>query len=392
VSIRVAHVAMLDLTLRFLLLPQLRRLRDEGYEVFAISAPGRWVGDLEAEGIHHISWPSATRSWSVRGDVRAFRELFGIVRARRFDLVHVHTPKAGVLGRIAARIAGVPAVVNTVHGYYAMPQDPPGRRLPVVTVEAVASRFSHLELFQSEEDMAWARRSHIAPASNTVLLGNGCDVDRFDPFAVTRQEARRALGVDEHALVVGTAGRLVEEKGCRELLAAMVDVRRSVPDAVLLVAGEPDGPHDGLLRRGNLEEAAVRFTGWRPDVELPLAAMDVFALPSWREGVPRSAIEAASTGLPLVLTDIRGCREVARDGVEGLLVPVRDPESLAAALKRVLTDEPLRRKLGDAARIRAVTRFDERRVCDTLVAAYRLLLARKGIPAPGVTAKSDSSG
>jgi ribosomal protein S18 acetylase RimI-like enzyme len=110
--------------------------------------------------------------------------------------------------------------------------------------------------------------------------------------------------------------------------------------------------------------------------------MDVFALPSWREGVPRSAIEAAAMGLPLVLTDIRGCREIVRDGIEGLLVPVRDPRSLEAALGRLLADEPLRRKLGDGARARAVERFDERRVCDRVIAGYERLLRRKGITRP----------
>jgi glycosyltransferase involved in cell wall biosynthesis/ribosomal protein S18 acetylase RimI-like enzyme len=383
VTIRIAHVATVDLTLRFLLLPQLRRLRDEGYVVHAISAPGPWVGDLESEGITHLPWPSATRSWAPRSDVRAFRELIHLFRSGRFDLVHLHTPKAGVLGRIAARVAGVPVVVNTVHGYYAMPDDPGRRRLPVVAIEAVASRFSDLELFQSEEDLAWARRAHIAPVRNSVLLGNGCDVDRFDPHKASRRNARRALGIEDEIPVVGTVGRLVEEKGCRELLEAMAGVRRSVPDAVLLVAGEPDDAGAGGVSAADLESAGTRFAGWRRDIEVPLAAMDVFALPSWREGVPRSAIEAASMGLPLVLTDIRGCREIVRDGVEGMLVPVRDPRALANALERLLADEPLRRKLGDDARARALERFDERRVCNTLIAGYQLSLARKGIRAPG---------
>ena len=276
----------------------------------------------------------------------------------------------------------MPVVVNTVHGYYAMPQDPPRRRLPVVVVEALASRFSDLELFQSREDMAWAQRSHIATRGKTVFLGNGCDLGRFDRRSVSRRSARRTLGIDDGALVVGTVGRLVEEKGCRELVAAMTEVRRSVPDAVLLLTGEPDDPKGDVLRAADLDAAGARFVGWRQDVEVPLAAMDVFALPSWREGVPRSAIEAASMSLPLVLTDIRGCREVARDEVEGLLVPVRDPRSLAVALERLLTDEPLRRKLGEGARARAVARFDERQVFDTVIASYRRLLARKGIPAP----------
>jgi glycosyltransferase involved in cell wall biosynthesis/ribosomal protein S18 acetylase RimI-like enzyme len=382
-TVRLAHIATVDLTVRFLLLPQLLRLRDEGYEVTAISAPGSWVPEIVAAGIRHVPWRSITRSWNPVADARAFGELLRILRRERFDVVHVHTPKAGVLGRIAGRMAGIPVVVNTVHGYYAMPNDPAPRRLPVVAIEAVASRFSDLELFQSEEDLVWARRSHIAPPRNTVPLGNGCDVDRFDPHAVTRRSARRTLGLDEEEPVVGTVGRLVEEKGCRELVAAMAGVRRSIPNAVLLFTCEPDDARASRISTHDLEAAGARFAGWRSDVEVPLAAMDVFALPSWREGVPRSAIEAAAMGLPLVLTDIRGCREIVRDGIEGLLVGVRDPRSLEVALGRLLTDEPLRRKLGDGARTRAVERFDERRVFNTLIAGYQLALARKGIRAPG---------
>jgi glycosyltransferase involved in cell wall biosynthesis len=132
VTIRVAHVATVDLTVRFLLLSQLRRLRDEGYDVTAISAPGPWVGEIEAEGIRFVPWTSATRAWDPRADARAFAELLRTFRRERFDVVHTHSPKPGVLGRIAARAAGVPCVVNTVHGYWATPEDRPARRVPVM--------------------------------------------------------------------------------------------------------------------------------------------------------------------------------------------------------------------------------------------------------------------
>src|SRR5438132_4056583 len=177
-SVRVAHVATVDLTPRFLLLPQLVRLRDEGFDVAAITAPGLWTGDLESEGIRHIPWPHATRSWAPRADLIAFRELVGIFRRERFHLVHTHTPKPGVLGRVAARLTGVPCVVNTVHGLYATPEDRAARRLPVVAVERLAARFSDMELFQSEEDLAWARRIRLVSTRRSLLLGNGVNLSR----------------------------------------------------------------------------------------------------------------------------------------------------------------------------------------------------------------------
>ncbi len=147
-TIRVAHVATVDLTHRFLLLDQLRRQRSDGYEVTAISSAGPWVDDLRRDGIGFIPW-AITRAWDPPNDARALVELVRILRRGRFHVVHTHTPKGGVLGRVAARIAGVPCVVNTVHGLYATPDDPVRRRWPVLGVEWLAARFSDLELYQS---------------------------------------------------------------------------------------------------------------------------------------------------------------------------------------------------------------------------------------------------
>jgi glycosyltransferase involved in cell wall biosynthesis/ribosomal protein S18 acetylase RimI-like enzyme len=369
-------VAAIALTHRYLLLAQLRRLVAEGYEVTAISAPGPEVRDLEREGIRHVAWPHVTRSWDPAADLRAYRSLLGILRRERFDVVHTHTPKPGVMGRVAARRAGTPCVVNTVHGLFATPQDPATRRLPVVAVERLAARFSDLELYQSEEDLRWARRIGLVDPGRSAHLGNGVDLGRFDPARVSLErvaEVRDGVGIPRDALVVGTVGRLVAEKGYREFAAAARAVRRTRPEVRFLAVGPPDpAKRDAVEASGG---DGVAFTGWQEDLPEILASMDVFVLASWREGMPRSAIEAAAMGRPLILTDIRGCREVARHRREGLLVPRRDPVALTRAILELLGDRELRTGLGDAARRRAVERFDERRVGDTLVCHYRRLLA-----------------
>lgn len=382
---KIAHVATVDLTLRFLLLEQLRALRDAGFDVTTISAPGPWVSDLEAEGIRHVPWRHATRAWNPREDALAFGELLQIFRRERFDLVHTHNPKPGVLGRIAARMTGVPCVVNTVHGLYAMPEDPLRKRAPVLAAEWAAARFSDLELYQSAEDLAWARRLHVTRPGRSLHLGNGIDLSAFapDPGDPERVRKLRAeLGIGEDELVVGTVGRMVMEKGYAELFEAAELVCARVPRVRFLAVGEPDAQKRDALTPDVIERAEdhVVFTGWREDVADLMALMDVFVLPSWREGLPRSAIEAAATGLPLVLTDIRGCREVARDGVEGFLVPVRDPVRLADAIVRLVEDPELRRRMGVAARKRAEDRFDERRVVAAVVETTRRLLVAAGRP------------
>lgn len=381
-AIRVAHVATVDLTHRFLLLPQLRRLRDEGYEVTAISAPGPWTGDLESEGIRHLAWPHATRSWDPRADVRAFAELTKLFRRERFDLVHTHNPKPGVLGRIGARVAGVPRVVNTVHGFYATPEDPPAKRHAVLAAERLAARFSDLELYQSAEDLAWAQRLHLVEPSRSRLLGNGIDLRRFDPQQVPPErlaELRLQFDLDPGDLVVGTVGRIVAEKGYREYFQAATDVRSAMPGVRFLAIGDVDPEKQDGLSREEIAEVAgeVQVTGWREDVRDLLALMDVFVLASWREGLPRSAIEAAAMGRPMVLTYIRGCREVVVDGAQGLLIPPRNARRLGDAIMGLLRDADARRRMGESARARALERFDENRVLETLVRSYELLLPRK---------------
>jgi len=375
---RVAHLTTTDLTLRYLLLGQLRRLAAEGYEVTGISAPGPNAAALEAVGVRFLPWRNATRAWNPVADLRALTELVSLLRRERFDLLHTHNPKPGVIGRVAGRLAGVPLVVNTVHGLYATPEDRLGKRAAVLGLEWLAARCSDVELYQSEEDLRWASRIRLLPAGRGELLGNGTDLEHFDPGQVGPDrvaELRRELGIPPDALVVGTVGRLVVEKGYRELFAAARAVRRAHPGVWFLAVGAPDLEKADAITEAELAEAAgdVVVTGWRDDVRDLLAVMDVFVLASWREGMPRSAIEAAAMGRPLVLTDIRGCREVARHEQEALLVPPRDPDALAGAILRLAADPGLRRRLATEARDRARERFSEGRVAERVVERYRAL-------------------
>jgi len=387
--LRIAHLTTTDLTLRYLLLGQLRRLAAEGHEVTGISAPGPHAAALEAAGVRFLPWRNATRSWDPAADARALAELVGLLRRERFDLVHTHNPKPGVLGRVAARLAGVPLVVNTVHGLYATPEDKLGKRAAVLGLEWLAGRCSDLELYQSEEDLRWARRLRLARKGRSHLLGNGTDLGRFDPAQVPPERVaalRRELGLPADALVVGAVGRLVAEKGYRELFAAARAVRQADPRVRFVAVGAPDLEKADAIGQEELARAAgdVLVTGWRDDVRDLLAVMDVFVLASWREGMPRSAIEAAAMGKALVLTDIRGCREVARHGREALLVPPRDPDALARAVARLAADPGLRERLGTAARRRALERFSEAQVAERVVGHYRRLTGAPADPGPVV--------
>jgi glycosyltransferase involved in cell wall biosynthesis len=379
---KVAHLTTVDSSLRFLLLAQLRSVIDQGGEALGISAPGPWVASLEREGIRHLALPSSTRGFDLRADARAAVELWRILRRERPDVLHTHNPKPGLYGRVLGRLAGVPIVVNTVHGLYATEDDRAAKRAVVYALEAIASRFSDAELIQNPEDVALMRRLHLAPRRHLRFLGNGVDLRRFDPVRAdrgARMRLREQWGANDDTIVVGTVGRLVAEKGYPELFAAH---RRLDSRFKLIVVGPEDPEKADALSPALVEQAraeGVTFLGQRDDVEDLYRAMDLFVLPSHREGFPRAAMEAAASGLAIVTTDVRGCRQVVEDGVNGLLVPVSDPAALAAAIARFV-DPELRAAMGAAAVELARERFDERTCVQIVLDTYRDVARRKASP------------
>jgi len=380
-TFKVAHLTTVDVSLRFLLLAQLRAVRDAGGEAIGISAPGPHVAHLEREGIRHIRIASSTRSADPLADLRAARELHTILRRERVDVLHTHNPKPGVYGRVVGRLARVPIVVNTVHGLYATEDDPWTRRAPVYALEAVAARFSDAELIQNPEDLALMERLRLT--RNAVLLGNGVDLARFDRSRFTieqRRAARAAFGARHGTVVVGAVGRLVAEKGYPELFEAMtlLDPRTYV----LVIAGAEDPAKPDALApalTGAARRRGAVFAGHRDDIQMIYAALDVFALPSHREGFPRAAMEAAAMSVPVVASDVRGCRQVVDDGRTGLLVPPRDARALARAIARLGEDPALRARAAAFARERALAQFDERQVVERVNAAYRRVARQKGV-------------
>jgi len=381
--VRVAHLTTVASSLRYLLLPQLRSVRDlpGGADAIGISADGDDVKFLEADGIQHIALGSSTRSMNPLADLKAARELWQILRREHIDVLHTHNPKPGLYGRVVGRLAGVPVVVNTNHGLYATEDDRPLKRRILFALEWIAARFSDAELLQNPEDLELLTRKRVYPRRRSALLGNGIDLRRFRPGAVPAEirAARRAeIGADDETVVVGMVGRLVVEKGYRELFAAA----RALGPGYRVVAIGPDDPEKAdAMDRAEIaaaEAAGVVFLGHREDVDALYAAMDVFVLPSYLEGFPRAAMEAAASGLPIVASDVRGCRQVVDDEVTGLLVPVRDAEALTEAIRVLGKDPSLRSTMGKAAVERAIDEFDERRVVQMVLDTYREVAARKG--------------
>lgn len=376
---RVVHLTTTDMSLALLLGPQLRAFRQAGMDVVGVSAPGPWVAQLRSWGIRHEPLAHATRSMAPGQDARAVLELGRLLRRLRPDVLHTHNPKPGLYGRLAGRLAGVPVVVNTVHGLYAAPGDPLARRLVVYGLERAASACSDAELVQNEEDVAQLARLGV-PGRKLHLLGNGVDLTRFRPRGPeVAARARRSLGVGDDRVVAGMVGRLVWEKGLRELFAAAATLRRRCPHLVVVVVGAPDRDKADRVGPDDLAAAEalgnVVFAGHRDDVEDLYPAFDVCVLPSYREGFPRSVMEAAACGVPAVACDVRGSRQAVDDGATGLLVPPRNAAALADAIEAVASDPGRRRAMAAAALAKAAADFDDRRQVALTLDVYRRLLA-----------------
>lgn len=377
------HLTTVDMSLALLLLPQLVAFREAGYDVIGVSAPGPYVEQLEQHGIRHVPLTRSTRANDLRADLAAAREFYRLCRELQPDIVHTHNPKPGIYGRIASRIARVPVVVNTVHGLYALPGDPLLKRAVVYTLERIAAAFSDAELVQNPEDLPVLRKLRI-PARKLHLLGNGVDLIRFDPDAYpgARERLRTELGVTDDQVVVGLVGRLVREKGYREVFEAARRLTREHPNVVFIVVGPTDLDKDDAITQDEIDlaerEAGVRFLGARNDIAELYLAMDLYVLASYREGFPRSAMEAAAMGLPIVATDIRGCRQVVDDGATGRLVPARDADALRDAIAALVTDEPRRQRFAEASRRKAAAEFDDRQQVATSLQVYAQLMATRG--------------
>ncbi|MDP2856110.1 MAG: glycosyltransferase family 4 protein, partial [bacterium] len=296
--------------------------------------------------------------------------------------VHTHTPKANLLGRLAARLAGVPVVVATEHGFYFYGMTGPRRQF-WAWLSRLGARWSGAVFLINEEDMETARREAICRPGQSVYLpgGVGVDVDRYAP-SPDAAAARAALGLPADASVVGMVGRLTYEKGYGDFFRAAVTVRQALPQARFLVVGPADRQEEAEFRR--LVDSlgltdAVTFAGMRTDLPCVYPAMDVVCLPSYREGLPVVLMEAAAMGLPCVASDIRGCRDVVLHEVTGLLTAPGDPASLAAAIVALLRDPARRQQMGQAARQRAETVFDQRLVFAQVESEYTRLLSAKGL-------------
>jgi lipopolysaccharide/colanic/teichoic acid biosynthesis glycosyltransferase/glycosyltransferase involved in cell wall biosynthesis len=384
-ELRVVHITTAPETLRFLS-GQIRFLKSCGCRVSVISSPGPLLDEFaRTEGVEAFSATMPRRITPWRDLATVFR-LWRILRIIRPRLVHAHTPKGGLLGMIAARLAGVPARIYHIRGLPYMTASG-FRRWLLMRTEKISCGLAHRVLAVSHSMREEACDAGLCASSKiaTPLRGSGNGVDaegRFNPSRLPDSAGaatRAAHDIPHDALVVGFVGRIVRDKGIIELVHAWGRVQRQFPRAHLLVVGrfEPQdavpGDVEHALRTG--ERIHLAATDWNTP---PLyAAMDLVVLPTYREGFPNVPLESAAMGKPVVATRIPGCIDAVEDGVTGTLVPPRDADALAEAIASYLKYDSLRARHGAAGRQRVLRDFRPEPIWREVWREYVELLERK---------------
>lgn len=362
-------------------------LHEKGRRVTLISGPsegpeGRLIERASSGGYVLIEAPELVRAIRPWQDWRARRRLAAILRDLRPDIVHTHSSKAGILGRLAAADANTPHVVHTIHGMSFNRTQPWLLRRLYIALERSAARRSSAIVTVADAMIEQTVAAGICPREKLLTIYSGMETERFDPALNDRNAVRRGWGVPQDAIVVGVVARLFRDKGYEQMIPIMARAAAAEPRLRFVWVGEgaQRAAYVAALRRLGLAER-VTLTGLVAPAEIPglIAGFDILAHTSQWEGLPRAVVQALLMEKPVVAFSIDGTPEVVRNGETGFCVPLNDASSFGAALMRLANDEPLRRTLGAAGRALCRERFDWRRMVNALDQLYSRLLNGRGV-------------
>ena len=338
--------------------------------------------DLAAEkGVPCERLDALGREIRVISDIRALFGLYRVIRDFQPSVVHTHAAKAGLLGRVAARLAGVPVVVHTYHGHVLRGYFGPVKTAVFRRLEALLSHLSDALIAVSEAVKQDLVTLGVAPAGHIRVVPLGLDLERFT-LELPRGVLRAGPGVAADAPLVGMVGRLVPIKDVPTFLRAAALVRAARPDVRFALVG--DGEERAALEREAARlglSSALSFHGWRRDMEAVYGDLDVVVNSSRNEGTPVALIEALASGRPVVATRVGGTADLLAGGEFGHLVPPEDPRALADAILGVLEDTPAARRRALLGRAHVLARHGADRLAQDIDSLYRELLSAKGVAA-----------
>lgn len=369
-------------------MPWIKLLRENGYDVFAVVASGAWNDRIEAGGAKYVEWKLSRSGRNPLAEVGSVLGLTKIFRRIKPDIVQNFHTKPNIYAPIAAKLAGVPLTISTVTGLGYTFVDRPGFRAKIakrlnLRMYSFSNRLAREIAFQNPDDMELLKVSGGLSRSKGRLIpgGSGVDVTEYNPGTRNSEESqkiRQSLGIASNAFVAMFVGRLQLDKGLVEFVEAARQLKNKRNDIVFVMVGAPDPGNKRSVPELTLaqwkSEGNVIFTGRREDVPQLMTIANVITTPTfYREGLPRTLLEAAATGLPLIGTDMPGVREAIANGVNGILIPTRDSSALASAVEELADDPDKAQRYGNESLNRANNEFDYRRVVGEYLKMYELL-------------------
>lgn len=373
------RLTTVPLSLKTLLKGQLKFM-SQYFDVTAIASDidnESWQAIAEREKVKckkiHIE-----RDISLLKDLKSLFRMYLFFLKEKPNIVHTHTPKAGLIGMAAAFFAGVPHRLHTVAGLRFMGSSGLKRRI-LVLMEKVTFLCAHKVYPNSKELYGYISKNKFCPAKKLKVIANGSsngiDTQHFNPSLFSdkkKQKLKKELKISENDTVFCFVGRLVKDKGINEL----VKIFSSIQNSKLLLVGPFERDLDPLLPETETEiqnNPNIITTGFQPDVRPYLAISDIFVFPSYREGFPNVVMQAGAMELPCIVTDINGCNEIIENGVNGLIIPPKDEESLKEKMLLLLNNRDLRMQLKQKAREMITSRYEQKIVWGALLSEYRKL-------------------
>ena len=335
---------------------------------------------LKSEDIKFIQCPSLVRRINIIKDLKALFDIWRIIKKYNPLIVHTHSSKAGLLGRLAAKLAGVPIIVHSPHGHVFVGYFGPVKTKIFIILERLVSRIPDKMIALTHREKEDHIRLRIGSEDKFVIIHSGVELNKFKDMPLNEtQNFKRKLGLPENALIIGTSGRLEPVKGPEFLIKAASSIISQYPNTFFLFAG--DGSLSQDLKKKALDlgiEKNIVFLGWREDVAKIISIFDVFCLPSLNEGMGRVLVEAMALGKPIVASNAGGIPDLVTHGKNGFLVPPKNSNELAKYIQILLEDKEKRVKMGLAGK-QMTMNFSKEIMVKKIAELYRQLMIQKNI-------------